>query len=302
MRKGHFREKTISFLLFFIILILLSSVHAGNNSSSQKGFLWKVQSKTGTAYILGSIHAYKSELFPLPKKMEDAFDKSDALAVEANINEIKPDSMMTMINGAFYQDRSTLEKHLSKETYEMTVQKLNEIGLPLELFQNTKPWFVALNVTSMELQKLGLDPEYGIDKYFLKKAENKKKIVELESIDYQINLLSGFSDAEQELFLVSAFRDLELLKGEINEILKAWNTGDTKTMESFVSKSLQDDPGMLPIYRKLVFERNKNMVSRIEGYLRTNEQYFVVVGAAHLVGKDEIIEILKKKGYLVEQL
>ena len=302
MRKGHFREKTISFLLFFIILILLSSVHAGNNSSSQKGFLWKVQSKTGTAYILGSIHAYKSELFPLPKKMEDAFDKSDALAVEANINEIKPDSMMTMINGAFYQDRSTLEKHLSKETYEMTVQKLNEIGLPLELFQNTKPWFVALNVTSMELQKLGLDPEYGIDKYFLKKAENKKKIVELESIDYQINLLSGFSDAEQELFLVSAFRDLELLKGEINEILKAWNTGDTKTMESFVSKSLQDDPGMLPIYRKLVFERNKNMVSRIEGYLRTNEQYFVVVGAAHLVGKDGIIEILKKKGYLVEQL
>ena len=302
MRKGHLQKKTISFLLFFIILILLSSVHAGNNSSSQKGCLWKVQSKTITAYIAGSIHAYKSELFPLPKKMEDAFDKSDALAVEANINEIKPESMMTMINGAFYQDRSTLEKHLSKETYEMTVQKLNEIGLPLELFQNTKPWFVALNVTSMELQKLGLDPEYGIDKYFLKKAENKKKIVELESIDYQINLLSGFSDAEQELFLVSAFRDLELLKGEINEILKAWDTGDTKTMESFVSKSLQDDPGMLPIYRKLVFERNKNMVSRIEGYLRTNEQYFVVVGAAHLVGKDGIIEILKKKGYLVEQL
>jgi uncharacterized protein YbaP (TraB family) len=302
MRKGHFQKKTISFLLFFIILTLLSSVHAGNNSSSQKGFLWKVQSKTGTAYIVGSIHAYKSELFPLPKKIEDAFDKSDALAVEANINEIKPESMMTMINGAFYQDRSTLEKHLSKETYEMTVRKLNELGLPLELFQNTKPWFVALTVTSMELQKLGLDPEYGIDKYFLKKAENKKKIVGLESIDYQINLLGGFSDAEQELFLVSAFRDLELLRGEINEILKAWNTGDTKTMESFVSKSLQEDSGMLPIYEKLVFERNKNMASKIEGYLKTNEQYFVVIGTAHLVGKDGIIEILKKKGYLVEQL
>jgi hypothetical protein len=154
----------------------------------------------------------------------------------------------------------------------------------------------------MELQKLGLDPEYGIDKHFLKKAENKEKIVELESIDYQINLLSGFSDAQQELFLVSAFRDLELLKGEINEILKAWNTGDTKTIESFVSKSLQDDPRMLPIYEKLVFERNKSMASKIEGYLKTKEHYFVIVGAAHLVGKDGIIEILKKKGYLVEQL
>jgi uncharacterized protein YbaP (TraB family) len=302
MNKQYSQKKTISFLLLFIILFLLSSVQATNNSSSQKGFLWKVQSKTNTTYIAGSIHAYKSELFPLPKNIEDAFDKSDALAVEANINEIKPESIMTMINGAFYQDGSTLKNHLSKETYEMTVKKLNELGLSLELFQNTKPWFVALTVTSVELQKLGLDPEHGIDKYFLNKAENKKKIVELESIDYQVNLLSGFSDAEQDLFLVSELSDMEVLKGEINEILKAWNQGDTKTMESFVSKSLQDDPGMQPIYEKLIFERNKSIASKIEGYLKTKEHYFVVVGAAHLVGKDGIIEILKKKGYLVEQL
>lgn len=302
MSKGYSQKKTISFLLLFIILFLLSSVHAANNSSSRKGFLWKVQSKTNITYVAGSIHAYKSELFPLPKNMEDAFDKSDVLAVEANINEIKPESIMTMINGAFYQDGSTLENHLSKETYEMTIKKLNELGLPLELFKNIKPWVIALTLTSVELQKLGLDPEHGIDKYFLKKAENKKKIVELESIDYQINLLNSFSDAEQELFLVSAFSDLELLKGEINEILKAWNAGDTKTMESFVSKSLQDDARMLPIYEKLIFERNKNMASKIEGYLKTEEHYFVVVGAAHLVGKDGIIEILKRKGYLVEQL
>jgi hypothetical protein len=302
MPREHFQKKTVSFLLLLITLTLLSPVHAENNSSSPKGFLWKIRSKTGTAYIVGSIHAYKSELYPLPKKMENAFDKSDALAVEANINEINPGSMTAIINGALYEDKSILGQHISRETYEMAVQKIKELGLPLEPFQNTKPWFVALTVTSMELQKLGLAPEYGIDKYFLKKAENKKRIVELESIDYQVNLLSSFSDTEQELFLVSTLRDLDFLKREINTLLKSWNTGDTKTMESFVSKSLQDDPRMLPIYEKLVFERNKNMASKIEGYLKTNEQYFVVIDAAHLVGKDGIIEILKKKGYLVEQL
>jgi hypothetical protein len=302
MRKKYSLKKAVSFFLLLFTIILLSSVYAGNNSSDRKGFLWKVQSKTGTAYIVGSIHAYKSELYPLPKKMEDAFDKSDALAVEVNINGANPDSMVTMANGAFYKDKSTLEKHVSRETYEMTTKKLQELGLPLELFLNTKPWFVALTLTSMELQKLGLSPEYGIDNYFLKKAENRKRVVELESIDYQVNLLSGFSDAEQELFLVSTLKDLDLLKKEINTILTAWHTGDTKTMESYVSKSLQDDPRMLPIYKKLVFDRNKDMASKIEGYLKTNEQYCVVVGAAHLVGKDGIIEILKRKGYIVEQL
>jgi uncharacterized protein YbaP (TraB family) len=100
MLKEHFRKKTFSFFLLLFIIIFLSSVYAKNNSSDRKGFLWKVQSNTGTAYIIGSIHAYKSELYPLPRKMEDSFDKSDALAVEANINEAKPESMMTMINGA----------------------------------------------------------------------------------------------------------------------------------------------------------------------------------------------------------
>lgn len=302
MRKEHLMKKTASFLPVFVILLLVSSVYAKNNSSDQKGFLWKIQSKTTTAYILGSIHAYKGELYPLPKKMEDAFDKSDTLAVEANVNEINPESMTTMINGALYQDKSTLEKHISRETYEMTTKKLQELGLPLEIFQNTKPWFIAMTLTSMELQKLGLSPEYGIDNYFLKKAENGKRVVELESIDYQVNLLNGFSDAEQELFLVSTLEDLDLLKKDINSILKAWNTGDTKAMESFVFKSLKDDPKMLPIYEKLVFTRNKNIASKIENYLKTKEKYFVVVGAAHLVGKDGIIEILKRKGYIVEQL
>jgi len=44
------------------------------------------------------------------------------------------------------------------------------------------------------------------------------------------------------------------------------------------------------------------MVSKIEDLLRTKETYFVIVGAGHLVGNRGIIEILKGKGYFVEQL
>jgi uncharacterized protein YbaP (TraB family) len=43
------------------------------------------------------------------------------------------------------------------------------------------------------------------------------------------------------------------------------------------------------------------MSDKIEGYLRTGKPYFVVVGAAHLVGKDGIPERLREKGYAVEQ-
>jgi uncharacterized protein YbaP (TraB family) len=56
------------------------------------------------------------------------------------------------------------------------------------------------------------------------------------------------------------------------------------------------------MYEKLLYTRNKNMVSKITEYLQTHETYFVIVGAGHLVGERGIVELLRKRGYLVEQL
>jgi uncharacterized protein YbaP (TraB family) len=44
------------------------------------------------------------------------------------------------------------------------------------------------------------------------------------------------------------------------------------------------------------------MVSKIEDYLTEKETCLVVVGAGHLVGSQGIIEILRGKGFLIEQL
>jgi hypothetical protein len=44
------------------------------------------------------------------------------------------------------------------------------------------------------------------------------------------------------------------------------------------------------------------MVSKIEEYLKEKETFFVIVGAGHLVGNQGIIELLKGKGFLLEQL
>jgi len=73
-------------------------------------------------------------------------------------------------------------------------------------------------------------------------------------------------------------------------------------MESIMMKGAVADKKMNSIYEKLIYERNRNMVSKIEEFLRTKETYFVVVGAGHLVGKKGIIEMLRGKGYPVEQL
>ncbi len=84
-------KKATRFLSIFSILILLSlSVIVQEAvAQSKKSFLWKIQSKTNTVYVFGSIHYLKKEFYPLDEKIENAFDQSDILVVEANINDIK---------------------------------------------------------------------------------------------------------------------------------------------------------------------------------------------------------------------
>jgi uncharacterized protein YbaP (TraB family) len=264
--------------------------------------LWKIQSKRNTVYVLGSLHYCKKEIYPISEKIEKAFRQSEILVVEADVTDIKRMDIGKLIERAFYPENDTLEKHVSPKIYEWVVKETVGLGIPVELLNRQKPWFLAMTLVALESLKLGFDPNLGIDKYFLSKAEGGKEILELESLDYQINLLSGFSDQEQELFLLYTLKDLKILEQDLGKLTQAWSSGDTKVMESILTRSVSEDRRLSSVFEKVIYERNRKMASRIEDYLKTKETYFVIVGAGHLVGSRGIIEVLKDKGFLVEQL
>lgn len=284
--------------LFAALTLLVSSVQAG-----EKCFLWKIQSKTATVYILGSMHMAKPDIYPLPQKIEESFAKSAVLALEADPAKAQDTALLRqMLAAAAYAKGGTLKEHLSGETFELARREIERLGLPMETFSRTKPWFLAMSIETLELQRLDYDPANGIDIYFAGKAAGEKQIVELESFDYQIRLLNGFSDREQELFLLYTLKEMATLQDEIEELMAAWRTGDTKSMERLVTRTLTESPELQPIFAKLFFKRNREMTARIEQLLKGKQTVFVAVGAAHLVGKEGIIEQLRGKGFTEEQM
>ncbi len=269
---------------------------------SQKSFLWKIQSEGNTVYVLGSLHFAKREIYPLHERIENAFDQSDLLVVEANINDIGKADVQKLVGSALYPGNDTLEKHLSAETYERVKKEIRGLGLPPELISKQKPWFLAITLEALESVKLGLDPTLGIDMYFLSKAQGKKKILELESLDYQISVLSGLSDEDQELFLLLTLKDLNSMEQELDKMIRAWTSGDAKAMEALMTRSVSEDKRLSSVFEKLVYERNQKMALKIRNFLKAKETYFIIVGAGHLVGNEGIIELLRRDGCRVEQL
>ena len=271
-------------------------------SYSQKSFLWKVQSSRSTIYLLGSIHFLKDDVYPLNQTIENAYESSDQLVVEADINQLGNLDLKRLADRAFYKSGDHIEKHVSPETYRLVKKESASLGMPAELIGMQKPWLLALSFQAMQLMRLGYDPQHGVDYHFLARAQGKKRILELESLDDQLNLLSGFSDKEQEKFLLYTLKTLSSMDSQVGSMVRAWASGDAQAMESILSEASQLDASLAPIVGKLFDERNIRMTSKIEGYLNSNGSYFVIVGAGHLVGKRGIVELLKNKGYGVEQL
>jgi uncharacterized protein YbaP (TraB family) len=298
------RSQIVPLITALIVLALSGSLASIQSAFSynQKSFLWKVQSSRSTVYLLGSIHFLKEEVYPLNQAIENAYESSDTLVVEANINELGNLDLKMLADRAFYKTNDDIEKHVSPETYRLIEKERKTLGMPAEIIRMQKPWFLALSFQAMELVRLGYDPQHGVDYHFLRRAQGKKTILELESLDEQLGLLSAFSDKEQEQFLLYTLRTLSSMDSQVGSMVRAWTSGDAQAMESIISDAAVHDASITPVIRKLFDERNVKMTSRIEGYLNSNGRHFVIVGAGHLVGKRGLVELIKSKGYVVEQL
>ncbi|MCP4129608.1 MAG: TraB/GumN family protein [bacterium] len=284
------------------MLILLFPLHILDAGSKPETFMWKAVSNNTTIYLLGSIHVAKKDLYPLNQKIEQAFKSAQVLVVEANITKTDSFAMQELIGKyGVYLPNKGLKQNLTPRVYTMLNSELAIHNMKPQHIDMMKPWFAAFTIMELRYMKLGYSPELGIDYHFLKKANGSKKILELESINYQFELLNSFSPENQALFLETTLANAGHLNKELVQLFQYWKAADVKKMEEFVYRSFNKNPETRPIQDKLLDERNYRMVKKIEQYLEDDEIYFVVVGAAHLIGKNGLVNLLKKKGFRVEQ-
>lgn len=273
---------------------------SATSTPSARHSLWKVQGEHAAVYLLGSIHVLKKEDYPLPAPIESAFTNASVAAFETDMEAMQdPKVALTLATKGRLPAGETLRDHLSPEVYASLTNHLRTAGLARGMFDQLTPVMAALSLVLMEMQRLGLDPEYGVDKHFFARARaDGKQIVALETVDFQIGLLTDMSKEEGELIVKTTLRDMEKLESDLGDLLKAWRTGDAEQLDKFLHEAMREAP---LIYQRLITDRNRNWISRLEELLRGDKRAIVIVGAGHLVGKEGILELLKQKGYKATQ-
>ena len=280
--------------LVFIVLFTASSVGAESS-------VWVASSSKAKVYLAGSFHMLRASDYPLPDEFLRAYKDSRKIIFEIPPGETEsPEYMGKFLSVAIYNDGTTLKEHITTAAYAKAESFCKERNYPLEQYQLFKPAFLVMTLTVSEMNKIGVDSSKGIDSFFKEKAiQDGKATGSLETVDQQISLLSSTDASLGSDQIIESIEELKKIEGILGELLAVWRKGDETKMEELYIKDLKLYP---QLYQTLMVDRNNKWVRNIESYLNGSGNTMVVVGAAHLVGVDGLVNLLRKRGYKVVKL
>jgi len=284
--------------LCFALLSFTLTIGAAAQAA-EKSFLWRATSGDRSVYLLGSIHFMKQDAYPLNPTIERVFDRAGVVLFETDIDKLDTAAVSMLVAGTLEGD-ATLADVVSTELYDEVFQRLETLGMDIGGFKKMKPWMLALSLTSFELMRADYLGSEGIDAYFSSRAKaDGKPQRALESIDYQVSLFAEMSEEESADFLGYTLTELDTMIPLVDEIVAAWKIGDSVRIEELLVDGFG---GHEALFDRLVTERNLRWLPLIEELFRGDVDAMVVVGSLHLVGEQGLIELLKGKGYEIEQL
>jgi uncharacterized protein YbaP (TraB family) len=288
-------------LLFGCALVQPAGAQDTAARAASRHSLWKVEGTNTTVHLLGSIHLLKEDHYPLPAPIEAAYSNSLVAVFESDVSRMQqPESQLKLMTKARLPAGETLKSQLSAETYARFEEHLKKLELPDVVFAQLKPSLAAITLAMLELQKMGFDPANGVDQHFYNRARQDGKTTEaLESVEFQIDLLTDFTKEEGELLMKTTLEDIENTRKMYDEIVQAWKTGDVEGMEKLINEALREAPA---IAKRLLTDRNRNWVLKIRELLHGGKPAIVIVGAGHLVGPEGVVALLRQQGFKVTQL
>jgi len=171
-------------------------------------------------------------------------------------------------------------------------------GLAMRNLESMRPWLASLQITLAAYGQLGFNPSKGAETLILDIANAEKdRLAYLETGSDQI---LAFAEIEKQEPFASFDQGLEQLidpDEQISRLLAAWSKGDIHNLEAEIVTTVKE---VSPIsYAKLFVDRNQLWARQIEALMDGEGDYFIAVGAGHLVGEDSVVELLRDAGYLV---
>lgn len=263
--------------------------------------VWAIHGEHNTVYLAGSVHLLKANDAGLPAAFDHAYSGSKELVMELALDKLDPmEAAGWMMEHGMLNEGTTLRATIGDERYRRVSAEATRLGVPMEAVDQLQPWVLALQLLEMQYVQLGFDPQQGVEQQLQHRAQlDGKPIRGLETLDQQLGVLQSLSYPDQARFLDLVVTEMHDVESDTDSVVRAWRNGDSAKLGALLSDEYKSFPSL---YRMLVTDRNRRWVPQIEKLLHDNRDYFVVVGALHLVGDGGLLELMRHDGYKADSL
>ena len=255
--------------------------------------LFRIADEDTTIYLFGTVHVLDEGRSWFDEGVSAAFEASDELIIET----VAPDAatVRTIVLAKGMDATGTpLRSELSAEAAAALEAELVSAGLPKEAFDRMDPWFAALNLAGLMFQKIGMNPESGVEARLQAEAATSGKPVSgLEAFEWQIDLFDTMPADAQVEFLESGIEELQRGDAFLGGLVEAWSDGDMDALADLMNEGIDEDDALRA---RLLTDRNSNWAAWIDDRLDRPGTVFMAVGAGHLGGKGSVQDALAERG------
>ncbi len=289
----YFSKKV--WLLAAIILFIGRSSSAHPKSS----LLWQISGNglKKSCYLYGTVHSADTRAFGFVKLDESFIAKCDAFGMEINMENLGDMNLMSMMKYLVMPGDTTLQMLMTPAQYEKLDKFVTDsMHFSLAMFNTIKPMFLLGMQEGMAMAE---DSTEFLDQYLMNKAlDHKKEIIGIETIEEQIKALDLIPLKEQAKMIIDEIEPDTTKKEDSGEdLVDIYAKGDLDAIYTFYQKEDLSNT----FNAALITDRNHRMADRIDSIMQ-KKSLFTAVGALHLPGDEGLINLLRKKGYILTPL
>lgn len=262
--------------------------------------LWRIADADSEIWLFGSVHVLPPELEWRSARVNAAFASADELVLETDTSESGAAELaaLTLRLGALPAGE-TLSARLDEHGRAALADAARKIGADPAALDRARPWLAALQISYGYAIQQGHDPNAGVEMVLAAEARAAgKPIGFLETPEQQLRTLADLSPEDELRFLQATLRQLEAQDDQLDELDAAWVRGDTEALFRVIDPQMKE--AGRAAYDALLTRRNAAWADEIARRLEGSGDVFIAVGAAHLIGPDSVVAMLRARGIAVE--
>lgn len=284
------------------------------NIPNGQGLLWKIEKQdVASSYLYGTMHVTDPRIANISKPLAEKIDQADIVVIETLdiLDPVKAQGTILMNPElTMFTDGSDVTTNMSEDDRVFFEAEMARRGISLSMVSRMKPWmlFGMVGVSDCEVSRK-MDGQKVLDVAIIERAQKGgKDTAGLETMLEQITVMASLPIEFQTKGLIESLRVGDLMDDVMETMTQLYLAQDIalfKPVMSAVAKQLShehiEDPDFGTFDERVIRDRNVTMVDRSQAILEKGNA-FIAVGALHLPGEDGVIELLRKKGYVLTRV